>query len=349
MAREPWEGGYINFAKDGSPIYVIEREVGGKRYHVSTRCTSRRAAIKQLERFEANPEAYRPEGERAPDPIYLNEDRVNAFYDWQVAKGVTTKHASEVRGRLRHWLLDLAHVDLRVATLRDHIIPALDRRVKARGARISTLKAFYGWLREVRHELVSGQDPTLDLMVPQAVPEKWKRRKAVEIERVRAAAKRLPPAYRDLLTVAAATGWHFTELERFVRQSDSEIIEIAREGTIAVLVTKHKSREMTRTPVTSDEVLRAAKRIRARGAVPKDPNEKLAEACVKAKVEPFTFGVMRHTVATWAVEAGAVPALVSEFLGHKDPRTLRRFYSDVAVPTAPVVLPRLKVVKGGKR
>jgi integrase len=349
MARERWEGGYVHRQKNGQPLYIIEREVGGKRYHVSTRCTSRRAAIKQLERFEANPAAYHPAGEGPEEPLYLTKERRDAFYDWQIAKGVTPKHASEVRGRLNHWGIDLAHVDLRQATLRDHFIPALDRRKKSRGARISTIKAFYGWLREVRHELTSAQDPTLDLMVPQAVPEKWKRRKAVELSRVIAAAGQLAPEYRDLLTVAAATGWHFTELSRFIRQPDSEIIEVKRDTTIAVLVTKHKSREMTRTPVTSKEVLEAAKRIRARGKVPKNPNEKLAEACVAAGVEPFSFGTMRHTVATWAVEAGAVPALVSEFLGHKDPRTLRRFYSDVAVPTAPVALPRLKVVKGGKR
>lgn len=349
MARERWEGGYIHLTKDGRKLHIIEREVGGKRYHVSTRCYSRRAAIKQLERFEANPAGYRPEGEAPDDPIYLRLELVNAFYDWQISEGVTKKHASEVRGRLRHWLLDLAHVDLRHATLRDHIVPALDRRKKARAGRISTLKTFYGWLRKVRHQITSAEDPMIDLPVPQSTPEKWRRRKAVEFERVRKAVRKLTPEYRDLLVIMAATGWHFTELARFIRQPESEIRYDKRGTTIAVLVTKHKSREMTRTPVTDQAVLEAAERVRARGVVPKDPNEKLTEACRKAKVEPFTFGVMRHSVGTWAVEGGAIPALVSEFLGHKDPRTLKRFYADVAVPTAPVDLPKLRIVRGGRR
>jgi integrase len=42
-------------------------------------------------------------------------------------------------------------------------------------------------------------------------------------------------------------------------------------------------------------------------------------------------------VASWAIEAGADPALVAAFLGHRSPRTTRKFYatnvSPAKVPT----------------
>ena len=46
---------------------------------------------------------------------------------------------------------------------------------------------------------------------------------------------------------------------------------------------------------------------------------------------PFSPGQYRHSVATWAVEAGADPAAVAAFLGHKSPATTKRFYATLAV------------------
>jgi hypothetical protein len=51
-----WEGSRVWQDRDGHRTYVIRRQVGGKRYEVSTRCTRLRAALVQLEKFEQDPE-----------------------------------------------------------------------------------------------------------------------------------------------------------------------------------------------------------------------------------------------------------------------------------------------------
>jgi hypothetical protein len=60
--REIWPGGYVRKDKRGRPVYLIERGVHGIRYHLSTRCHTLAAAMKQLERFEADPHNYTPSG-----------------------------------------------------------------------------------------------------------------------------------------------------------------------------------------------------------------------------------------------------------------------------------------------
>ncbi|ACG73253.1 integrase family protein [Anaeromyxobacter sp. K] len=50
-------------------------------------------------------------------------------------------------------------------------------------------------------------------------------------------------------------------------------------------------------------------------------------------IPPFTPGRLRHSVATWAIDAGADPAQVAAFLGHRSPRTTRKFYATHSAPT----------------
>lgn len=327
--------------KDGRDLFIIERRVNKQRFHISTRCHNLTAAMKQLARFEADPLNYSPAGEVAVEPILLTAELQGEWVDWQIEKrGNTKKHAHEMGNLLIDWMDDLDGLDLRTVSLRDHIKPALERR-KSRAHRIIAIKSFYSWLRKERHLLTSAQDPTLDLVVPQGTPEKWRRRKAVPFPVVKKAAEKLPAAYRDALVVMAGTGWHVTELERFIRAPESEVVHAQRKDTLAVLVTRHKGGQQTRTPVRSKEVLAAAVRLRKRGEVPRRMNDTLRAACRKAKVDPFTFGVMRHSVATWASERGASVEEIAAFLEHKDPRTTARFYRDVAVPTTKVRLPTL--------
>jgi integrase len=42
--------------------------------------------------------------------------------------------------------------------------------------------------------------------------------------------------------------------------------------------------------------------------------------------------VLRHSVATLAVNSGASPAAVAAFLNHRSPRTTLRFYATLATP-----------------
>lgn len=340
-----WPGGYRSLQDDRRELFVIEKTIRGQRFHVSTRCHTWTSAMKQLERFEANPADYRPEGESAEDSaLVMTDTLVEEFFTWQVdVRGNTKKHAKEMAGRLADWIEDLGGRDLRKLSLRDHIKPALERRKTSRQHRIIALKSFFAWLRKERHLMRSGDDCTLDLSVPQAVPEKRKRRKVVEWERVAKAAEKLEGAYRDCLGLLLATGWHVTELQRFVRSPDSQIVRPSTETlnkdgkpVLAVLVTLHKIGEQTRTPLIHAEQLATAERLRARGTIPRYLNTAVKDACKAAGVEPFTLGVMRHSVATWAIESGATPDQVAEFLNHRDRRTTLRFYADVAVPTVSV-------------
>lgn len=353
--KERWEGGRIHRQADGRPLYIIERQVSGRRYHISTRAHTARSAYEHLRRFEADPPAYAiamaEEVSRAAE-LTLTADLVMEFRTWMTTRRrpTTTKHANQVANLLADWIEDLRGRDLRrldIAQLK----AALDRRRTMRGYRIASIKALCSWLRLERHVLSRAEDATQDLRSIQAIPEKHTRRKAVAVERVRAVLPYLNERMRDVLILASATGWHTTELQRFARGLEAEIVPgPAGSPVVAVLMVRHKGGDLARTPLQSQEAADAAARIRQRGTWPKQANEQLRQAAQKATeairakggtgtVEPFTLGVMRHSVATWAVERGALPEQVAEFLGHKDSRTTRRFYIDVAAPTAAVDLP----------
>lgn len=350
-SKERWDGGWIHIQKDGKPLFVIARMVAGKRFSISTRAHTATAAYEHLRRFEADPWKYEEEMKRgriADEGVFLTKDLVLEFRDWLLTrpeKPTSRKYANETAHRLNDWVEDLSGRDLRkldVGFLKKKLI----ERETSRQHRIIAIKVLFAWLREEKHVLQKKDDATADLAVPQASPEKHRRRKAVDEMRVKKAVQHLEGAYRDVVVLAAATGWHVSELQRFTREPDSEIVYVDRDGVLAVLQTRHKSGDITRTPVTDRAVLEVAERLRERRQFPRMWNRALKRACVKAKVEPFTLGVMRHTVGTWAVERGAIPAAVSEFLGHRDPRTTKRFYIDVAIPTNVISLPRMpKVAK----
>jgi integrase len=58
----------------------------------------------------------------------------------------------------------------------------------------------------------------------------------------------------------------------------------------------------------------------------------------KIGIPVFTPGRFRHSIATWAFEAGADPFAVSAFLGHKSPSTTKKFYAALAtVPKVPTL------------
>lgn len=337
--RRPWKGGYVRRDKKGRDVFVIERWVNGRKFHVSTRCHAERQAFAQLDRFEADPSSYRPDGAAM---VEITDELLDAYLDHLLKeRGTTSKYAREMIRNLGDWSEDLRGKNLRTLQLADVRGP-LTRRAN-RQHRIISLKGFFRWLREDKGLLKTANDITLEIPVPQATPEKFQRRKVVETERIAAAFGQLKGAPRDFLLVMAGTGMHVTELERFVRcYSGTELLD----GNPAVLITLHKSGASTRIPLGLPEVAAAAKRLRQGREVPSNMNKHVKEACTRAKVKPFTLGVMRHTVATFAVEAGSPAELVSKFLGHRDKRTTERFYVDLERPTAQVAVPALRLVKG---
>lgn len=326
--------------RDGQPLFIIARTIEGKRFHVSTRAHNLTAAMKQLERFEADPWNYSPAGVEAEPPLVLTRQLILEHRQWSLTiKGNTTHHANDVAHRLGEWGRALGQRDLRKLSLRHDIKPALDRWETSRRHRIIALKSFFAWLRKEKHLLVSAQDPTLDLPVPQATPEKARRRKVVEPARVRAAWRCLKGRYADMLEVLAATGMHVSELERFIRQDEAHLVHGKK--PLAVLVTRHKTGVLTRIPLNDPAHVRAAERLKKGGTVPRWFRLHLKAACEKAGVEPFTPGVLRHSVATHAVASGATPDEVAAFLHHRDKRTTEKFYIDVAAPKLQVPVMRM--------
>lgn len=334
MKRERWPGGYIHLQNDGRKLFIIEREVGGTRFHVSTRAHSKDAAMAQLKRFEANPGTWSPDGV-GDDALVLTTALVLEYRKWSItAKRNGRRHSNEQAHLLTAWGEALAKSDLRQLTV-FVVREKLEGWPTRHRHRLIALKAFMGWLRREKGLLKHAQDVSLDLSVPKVAPEKHRRKKVVEPERIEAAWRKLVGPYRDMLQVLAGTGMHVSELERFIRQPDAYLQE-PEVGPLAVLVTRHKSGEWTRIPITHVEHVDAAKRLKKRGQVPRWFTRKVKAACRAAGVDEFGPGQMRSSVATFAVEQGAPPEQVGRFLHHKDKRTTERFYIDTAVPVASV-------------
>jgi hypothetical protein len=351
--RRVWLGGYVRNGKKG-PTYVIERWVRGEHFHVSTRCRTERAALKQLERFEADPYGYTPLPEDSRVVITL--ELCAEFRDFMVKRKRNSPEWIETVMRfLGDWEEDLGGKDLRFLNLQRDLKPPLETR-KSRKHRIEAIKSFCSWLRTEKGLLRKAEDATLDLKVPQSPPAKHKRRRAQSREHVLAILPQLPDVTRDVLTLQIGTAWHISEVRRFA--SGGEIVE----GTaplLAVLVVKHKGGDLVRTPIKTPEHLEAARRLRARGAIPIKETlaQHMRDACDRIRAQQrrdgvpeeklmphFRLGDMRATVLTWAVEMGATPQEASEFAHHRSLNTTRRMYLDLAVPT--VSVPVLRLVKG---
>lgn len=353
----PWLGGYVRGEKDGSETFIIERRVlvgtESRRFHVSTRCNDEPAAIEQLARFQANPLSYSPGGVEPEAPLVITNELILEHEQWQLeVKKNSTKHARSATRLLADWMDALGTSDLRKAKLSD-LHAALRSWSTSRQHRIIALKTFYGWLRKVKGLVRHAEDPTLDLPVPQASPEKHSRRKAVAWQTVADCFEHLSEHYRDVLQLAVATGWHVSELGRFVTDERSRIEQpgvatLTRDGkeVKAVLVVWHKTKKWTRTAIVHDGHLEAARRLKAGGKFVGETRLRTALRDALAKADekrrekdptwqdrpPFTLGVMRHSVATWSLELGDRVEDTAAALDHADRRTTERFYADLLVP-----------------
>ncbi len=329
-----WPGGHIRRGKRGD-VYVIERRIGGTHFHVSTRAHTLGAAMKHLERFEANPDAYAPSEGRVG--VAMTSGLVIEYRDWQIdVRECTSAWAHDCKRYLSDWIDDLAGRDLRKLDLQKHIKPALAKRKSSQPHRVIALKGFFKWLRKEKGLLKHHEDVTLDLAIPKRRAQKLSKARNVTIERVRAIAAHLPEHVKDLVVLLMGTGWHLTEARRFV--IGGELVEVARDGVLAVLITKHKGGRLTRTPLRTVEHFEAAKRMKARGRF-LDRNTvgyHMERAAKKAGVDPFSLGSMRHSVGTWAIEGGARMKDVAEFLDHRSPNTTSDFYANAAVPTVSI-------------
>ncbi|MBI5071266.1 MAG: site-specific integrase [Deltaproteobacteria bacterium] len=359
MKVEGWRGGRAWREPDGTLTYHIRKTIGGHTYERSTGCRSLAAAIVHLEKFEKDPDRYRPEGDPAEAPIYLDADPdaegvpklVREFLKWSLrGKENTEAWVGKQRNALAWWATELRGVNLRRATLVDHIDPALDKATD-RGTRIRVLKAFYGWLRKEKHVLRAADDPTFGtLPAPKARPAQEKRSKAIPRDHIFLVVEHLTSPWREALTVQAGTGWHTTEVLRFAAGGTIEPMPktvAAENGAAGVLVCPlHKSGVPHRTAVTA-EVLKAAKTLLKHGSFSREWYDRAVKAACKAVKRPdgkigipaFTPAMMRHTTATLAVEVTGNLAAVSSFLGHRSIATTKKFYSSLAVsPKIPTTI-----------
>jgi integrase len=355
--RETWLGGFIRENDAGEPIFVIRKRVDGHQYEVSTRCRTERAALKQLERFEADPANYSPSGDDKK-AVYLDEQLAKEFLvHCRDVKKNSPLWLAKQKSYVAWWAGQLAGVSLTRVSLTEHIEPALEGK-KARGHRIATLKAIYSWLRKVKHALTPAQDPTFGtLSVPQSDPNaRLIKDKAIPKEAYLKVREQLDGHWRAALDVQAGTGWHITEVKRFAEggltEAHPQKEKAKAKGIAGVLVCPEtKAGGLLRTAV-GKEVLAAADLLLERGSFSvekyglavhearKAANAKILEDAKLSKskkkpelIESFTPGRMRHSVATWAINSGADPAQVSAFLNHKNPRTTRKFYATHAVAT----------------
>jgi integrase len=336
---ELWPGGYVRAGKRGK-TYVIDRMVDGRRFHVSTRAHNITSAMKHYERFQSEPSHYRPSDDKVR--LQLTVELCAEYRTHQLErKRVTREWANDCARYLGDWCEDLKARDLRKLEIHE-LKAAVTHRKTSGPARIIAIKGFFKWLRREKGLLKHAEDVTLDLPVPQLDPAKFARRKVVEVERVRAVVRAMPQPHQDVMLLLVGTAWHISEARRFAKSG--EIVRSLQPGVLSVLVTRHKTKKFTRTAVVLQETLEAAKRIRARGRIA--TNKWLAtiirNACEKLGLATFTAGVMRHSVATWGIEAGADMATVSNFLDHESKKTTARWYVDSAHAKPPIpVMPML--------
>ncbi|WP_242344005.1 tyrosine-type recombinase/integrase [Anaeromyxobacter terrae] len=329
---------------DGRRSYHIRKSIGGKRYELATGATNIQSAIEHLRRFEVDPERYDPRGD-AREGVFLTEELVTEYLAYSKGEGNSAPWRRKQKHILAWWGDRLERIDLRRASLHDHILPALKRKdATARHHRVAVLKGLFTWLRTEAHRITTAEDPVFgQLKVPQAKIAQLTRSKVVPRDHVLLVVEHLAAPWRDALLLQAGTGWHTTEIQRFAAEGSIEPLpkHAAQEGVAGVVVCPmRKSGEPQRTRVSPD-VLEAAKRLRKHGAISREWYDRAVKgACAVVKrpdgeagIPAFTPGHLRHSVASWAIDAGADPAQVAAFLGHRSPRTTRKFYATHSAPT----------------
>jgi hypothetical protein len=324
---DTWDGGYRRKAKNGKKVFVIYARRGGKLYEISTRATSSDAAAQHWRRFQTDPANYRPEGDAPREALRLDADLGFTFLVWsRDSKGNSARHLRDQKKALQWWQDRLGAIDLR-AVKTDRILRELDGVKHGRKQLIATLKTFYGWLRKERHLITTAEDPMFgQIRAPVSKAAQLTRRKAIDRKTFLLALNALEGWPRDALEVLGSTGWHLTELERFAR--GGEIERHPHTGAPVILCPRTKGGNHLRTEIPPAVEPAATRLLEAGQAV-----EYFAFLRALRDVgATFNPGNLRHSVATWAINEGTDPALVSAFLNHRSLATTRKFYATHAVP-----------------
>lgn len=350
--RPVWLGGFIRVTARGKRVYVIEKRIGGVLFKASTRKHTEDAAIKEFRKFEADPGGYDPT--KSADSLIMTPELVLEHVDWQTAPrpaGLGNDHewALTCGSFLKAWLEAYGNRDLRRVTAVD--IKQMLRRWKTSVPnRVSALKGFYSWLRKEKGLLKHHEDPTPDVPIPgrRAAKETETGARDASFEKVQRVYAHLREDVRDILLLLSGTGWHVSEVRRFV--TNGEIRKDPTGKHLATLVTFHKLREHAVSGLTHPEHLEAARRLREKGYMlsRKHLATLMLKANIAAGIDPETerpvyLGDMRHSVGTWAIEDGEDIAATAKAFNHTSEKMLRRHYVRHAVPRATI---KTRVLKG---
>ena len=350
-----WLGGTIRWGKRG-PSFLIERWINGKHWHVSTKCRTERAALKELERFEQSPADYLRGRNQKSTGLVLTPTLIDEYLDWMTEQQLSRPYIKEHERHLGEIMVAMGGRDLRrigfvaLRELIDGLGPV------AKWNRTKCIKAFASWLRRHKGALPRNEDPTLDLLNPVQTPEKSRRRKAMEPGVVeKAIALMTNPAIKDIAIVLQATGCHISELLRFAN-GDGGLFEPADwqdKSVVGNLLVRHKTDMRRKQPashvvaIMDPKVLEALKRIAARGKAPSRGAIQLSDKAVSLKLGvKFSMGWNRHSVATWLAKGGTAEREIANLLGQKTTDMARRVYIDLGMSARPVPIPHLKLVTG---
>ena len=328
-----WLGGYVR-----KGTFIIRRSVGGKRYEISTRCTTEKAALKVLEAFEVDPTSFSLSdnvNKASPKrPLYLTQELAQEFLDAMREKGNCKLWRLQQARFITWWHVKLGSKDLRSITSVD--VKMSLQKATSYKHRLAVIKAFFRWMREHKDAHVSTLE---DIPSPQTKPAQWKKSRVVSEDNIRTVLEILKAPYNLALMVQVGTGWHVQEVMRFAKDGAlSRHLPIPLEGAV-ITSPLHKDGSPVRTEV-SEVVAHAAALLRQHGKLSYHPYYKaLGKACERLNIVPaITPGSFRHTAATWAINKGATPEQVAAWLQHKDKRTTMRFYATHAiVPKVPTL------------
>lgn len=345
--------GWPGYIRDG--VWIIEKRVGGKKFHVSTRATTSKAAHKQLERFEADPNGFSAAGTKRVEALVLDDALIDEFHAWHRREVTSSQWADDVYRTLQRWANHLKGADLRNLSLIDDLKTFLVGAT-SKPLRVASIKVLFRWLRTERGLVTRAQDVTLDFITPPFKPRQdTGASKAVEFERLSKVVPLLAAHVRDVLELLAATGWHISEVRRFANPEIGRFRfrdAADKPEVLATIGTRHKvGGRWHFTALLAQAHVDAAVRIRERGKVVDRTilRRHLKRACEEAGVKAFNMGDMRASVLTWLRLAGVPPETAMAYVGHTSVETQNRFYVNAEVAKA--VLPRaaLRVVEGGKK
>lgn len=321
-----WKGGRTYLSESGATVWVLRRQVAGRRVEIRLDVSSETDAELELRAFDKDPSGYSTQ--RGPvralgQPVRVDGTTVEALLKYLTAAKQTPEHVADMGRYLSTWVEDLSGYDLRSLRAID-----LRRMVVARDTaqqkRIAAIKTLTAWLRSTGR-LESKDDPTRDLLIPQARPEKTFRRKGYQasyVEEVYAALVSRPSLHheakvdrqpvRDLLCAVAKTGMHYREVRKLTDPTRDQmgVAALRREkgqGEIAGVLTVHHKKNAPHVQSVDLQTWAALVRLWNAGGPPSTSTVYKVMREVADQLEHpdhLLLGELRHSFANWLRASG---------------------------------------------